>query len=221
MRLISILLLLLYFLPLQAEEKTQTADEAMRAGNYAIAYCIWQPKAQAGDAHAQYNIGWLYHNGYGLAVNDEQAEYWWQQASAQKHVDARFALAALYTLGGRGVQKDINKAIPLYIDSLATDDDDARLILHNLLIANDKTSRLLATHLKRADWQLLGTIRDVKSKRANIRSEASLDSNILRVLDYGTSVLEMSRKGTWVKIIVMQTGSSGWVHASLLKTTSP
>ncbi len=221
MRLVITFLLLLSFGPLQAVENTDVASEAMRAGNYAIAYCIWQPKARAGDAEAQYNIGWLYHNGYGLAVNDKQALYWWQQASAQKHTEARFALASLYSHGGRGVQRDTNKAIPLYIDSLATGDEEASLILRNLLLANNKTSRLLATHLKISDWQLLGDIREVKSKRANIRSEASLNSSVLRVLDQGASLLEISRKGRWVQIVVMQSGHGGWIHTSLLAPTSP
>ena len=221
MRFISIFLLLLIFQPLQAEEDNQRAGEAMRAGNYAIAYCIWQPQAKAGDANAQYNIGWLYHNGYGLAVDDQQALYWWQQAAEQNHIDARFALASLYTQGGRGVPSDIEKAIPLYIDSLTTGDEEVRLILRNLLLANDKTSRLLASHLKVGDWQQLGKIITIKSKRANIRREPNLNSPVIQVLDRGASILAISRQGRWVQILMMQTGVSGWVHASLLVTTSP
>jgi len=221
MRLVSTVLLLLAFSTLHAADNASSASEAMRAGNYAIAYCIWQPKAQAGDAHAQYNIGWLYHNGYGLTVDDRQAEHWWQQASEQGHVEARFALASLYTHGGRGVQKDISKAIPLYIDTLATGDEEARLILHNLLMANNKTSRLLATHLQREHWQRLGTLRDVKARRANIRSDASLESSVVDVLDQGTSLLEVSSKGKWVQIIVLQSGRGGWIYAPLLAPSSP
>jgi TPR repeat protein len=221
MRLVSIFLLILLFGPLQAEEDSQRAGEAMRAGNYAIAYCIWQPQAEAGDANAQYNIGWLYHNGYGLAVNDQQALHWWQQAAAQNHLDARFALASLYTHGGRGVPKDINKAIPLYIGTLAGGDEEARLILQNLLLANDKTSRLLAGHLKVSDWQQLGKLITVKSKRANLRKKPGLSSTVVHVLEQGTSLLAISRQGHWVQVVVTQTGVSGWVHASLLVITSP
>ena len=221
MRFITTLFLLLSFGALQAEEDDPAATEAMRAGNYAIAYSIWQPKAQAGDADAQYNIGWLYHNGYGLAINDKQASFWWQQATAQGHIDARFALAALYTHGGRGVQKDIDKAIPLYIDSLGNDDEDARLVLLNLLLANNKTSRLLATSLKPADWQQLGAVREVKSKLANIRSEATLNSKTLHVLEQGASLLWVSNKDRWIQIVVMRTGQGGWIHDSLLVSTSP
>lgn len=221
MRLASVFLLMLLCRPLLAVEDNQRADEAMRAGNYAIAYCIWQPQATAGDAHAQYNIGWLYHNGYGLAVDDQQAEYWWQQAAAQNHIEAQFALASLYTHGGRGVTKDISKAIPLYINTLASGDDEARLILHNLLLANDKTSRLLASHLQEPDWQRLGEIRVIKSRRANIRREPSLKSAILGGLDQGASLLEVSRQGHWVQVVVIPSGLGGWVHASLLAPSSP
>lgn len=221
MRLISIFLLLFIFQPLQAEEDNQRASEAMRAGNYAIAYCIWQPQAEAGDAHAQYNIGWLYHNGYGLAVDDQQALYWWQRAAEQNHIDARFALASLYARGGKGVRRNIDKAIPLYIDNLATGDEEVKLILRNLLLANDKTSRLLASHLKESDWQQLGKIITVKSKRANVRRQPSLSSPVVHVLDRGADVLAISRQGRWVQIIMMPTAVSGWIHASLLVTTSP
>lgn len=221
MRFIYTILLLLLTGPLHAGENTQNAGEAMRAGNYAIAYCIWQPQAEAGDAHAQYNIGWLYHNGYGLAVDDLQAEHWWQQATAQGHIEARFALAALYTHGGKGVARNIGKAIPLYIDSLATNDEEVRLILHNLLLANSKTSRLLASHLEMDDWRRLGTIVMVKNKRANIRRKPGLNSAIVGVLDQGASLLAVTRQGRWVQVVVMQTGISGWIHTSLLSTTSP
>lgn len=221
MRFVSVLLFLLLFSPLQAEEQDSRASEAMRAGNYAIAYCIWQPQAQAGNANAQYNIGWLYHNGYGLAVDDQQALYWWQLAANQNHIEAQFALASLYTLGGRGVRSDINKAIPLYIATLANDNEDAHLILHNLLLANDKTSQLLASHLKESDWQQLGEIRHVKSRRANIRQAASLDSAVMTTLNQGASLLEISRQGQWVQIVVTQTGLGGWIHASLLTATVP
>lgn len=221
MRFVSIFLLLLLFASLQAEEHSQRASAAMRAGNYAIAYCIWQPLADAGDADAQYNIGWLYHNGYGLAVDDRQALHWWQQAATQKHNDARLALAALYTHGGIGVAAAIDKAIPLYIDSLATDDEEVRLILRNLLLTDKKTRRLLASHLKIPDWQQLGEIRTVKSKRANIRLEPHLGSTVIHVLDQGASLLALSRQGRWVQVVIMQTGLGGWVHASLLLPTSP
>lgn len=216
MRLATVILLLLSFSSLQAAEDKQQAAEAMRAGNYAIAYCIWQPQADNGDAHAQYNLGWLYHNGYGLAVDDQQALHWWQQATAQGHVDARFALAALYTHGGRGVAADIDKAIPLYIDSLATGDEEIRLILRNLLLGNDQTSRVLAEHLKASDWQELGQVIPIKSKRANIRRDASLSSAVVQVLDQGTSLLAVSRKGRWVQVVAIPAGVSGWVHSSLL-----
>ncbi|WP_126456613.1 SH3 domain-containing protein [Sulfuriflexus mobilis] len=221
MRFVSVLLLLLLFAPLQAEEHSQRASAAMRAGNYAIAYCIWQPLADAGDADAQYNIGWLYHNGYGLAVDDRQALYWWQQAATQKHNDARLALAALYTHGGIGVAAAIDKAIPLYIDSLTSGDEEVRLILRNLLLTDKKSRQLLAGHLKISDWRQLGDIRTVKSKRANIRQGPSLGSAVIHVLDQGDSLLALSRQGRWLQVVVTQTGLGGWVHASLLAPSSP
>ena len=74
------------------------AVEAMRTGNFAEAYCIMRPLAEDGDADAQYNIGWMYLNGYGLRVNDSLALDWWKKASVQGHTDANFSIGMLYSL---------------------------------------------------------------------------------------------------------------------------
>ena len=76
------LLITLLAAPLEASDVSD-AINAMRAGNFAEAYCVLKPYAESGDAEAQYNIGWMYLNGYGLMMNDSKALEWWRRASDQ------------------------------------------------------------------------------------------------------------------------------------------
>lgn len=56
---------------------------AFQAGNYAKALQLWQPLAQEGNADAQYNLGLLYHKGWGVARDMKQAQEWYTQAANQ------------------------------------------------------------------------------------------------------------------------------------------
>ena len=66
--LVATLLLSLSFYAHSNEVALRDASLAVKKGNYAIAYCIWNSLAESNDAEALYNLGWLYHNGYGLAI---------------------------------------------------------------------------------------------------------------------------------------------------------
>ena len=63
------------------------------------AYRRWKPLAERGYAEAQYNIGWLYANGNGLAVDIGQALDWWMKAAAGTCTDAQFAVGSGHTTG--------------------------------------------------------------------------------------------------------------------------
>ncbi|MBL3588487.1 MAG: hypothetical protein JMN24_01670, partial [gamma proteobacterium endosymbiont of Lamellibrachia anaximandri] len=42
---------------------------ALQRGDFAEAFCIWNPLAVEGHKDAAYNLGWLYANGNGLRVD--------------------------------------------------------------------------------------------------------------------------------------------------------
>ena len=48
--------------------------------------------AEKGDAQAQYNLGWCYVNGDGVAKDLKQAVYWYRKAADQGHAEAKEAL---------------------------------------------------------------------------------------------------------------------------------
>jgi len=80
-------------------------------------------RAEAGDAEAQYNLGFMYHNG-GLGVPQDSAEAvrWYRLAADQGHVSAPVHLGFIYA-NGQGVPQDDAEAVRWY--RLAADQGDA------------------------------------------------------------------------------------------------
>ena len=139
---------------------------AMQAGNYVEAHDIWRTRAAAGDAEGQYNLGWLFHNGYGQAINDQQAAYWWQQAAGQGHVDSHLALAKLYQLGGRNFKPDLSLALPHLAVAVAADDEEARILFRLLLAKGGKAVQQALPEIIRQSPAALGAERFVGAEQA-------------------------------------------------------
>jgi len=129
------------------------AEKAMSIGNFAIAYCLWEPLASQGDSKAQFNIGWMFHNGYGLTIDDTAAFTWWIKAAEQGYVDAFYTLADLY-LAGFGVDKDKDIAMGWYIAAAELDHEASLEIIHNLINRTDKRSKKYFSRLLYDDWYL-------------------------------------------------------------------
>lgn len=75
---------------------------AYQAGRYDEAYQAWLPLAKKGDANAQFNLGLLYRNGFGVKQNDREALIWFSQAAQQGLLDAQYNTGLMY-MEGRGV----------------------------------------------------------------------------------------------------------------------
>ena len=204
------------------------AVTAMRTGDFAEAYCIMRPLAERGDADAQYNIGWMYLNGYGLRVNDTLALEWWNKASSQGHVDASFSIAMLYSLGDGNVPKNSKKAIDFYLLAVKQGHEDAITILKSMMMRNDKeiTGRM---HSIIYDYGLLfGQIRKVKASKLNARKGPSVESEIVMQLMKGQSVLEMDVQGKWSQVAILYNDGidesardrSVWVYNPLLESVA-
>ena len=71
---------------------------AAEAGDFATALREWTPLAEQGNAAAQYNLGQMYRNGYGVA---------------QGHADAQTNLGLMYK-NGDGVAQDYAEAVKWY-----------------------------------------------------------------------------------------------------------
>jgi len=196
------------------------AVEAMRVGDFAEAYCIIRPMAEDGDADAQYNIGWMYLNGYGLRINGGLALKWWQLASAQGHSDASFSIGTLYSLGEGRVAKDLDLAIDYYLLAVTDGQEDAVAVLRSMIMRNDEAlrGRMDAIVNKHGAW--FGSKRFVKSNKLNARVGPSSKKKILAELVKGQAVLELQKQKSWSQIVVLGDAGLGqavWVYSPLLE----
>ncbi|MBM3522441.1 MAG: SEL1-like repeat protein, partial [Alphaproteobacteria bacterium] len=62
--------------------------EAASRGDYAEALKLWRPLAEQGNAYAQYNLGVMYDNGWGVAQDYAEAERWYRLAADQGNARA-------------------------------------------------------------------------------------------------------------------------------------
>ena len=192
----------------------------MRSGDFAVAYCIMRPLAEYGNADAQYNIGWMYMNGYGLRVNDRLALEWWQKASRQRHADASFSIGMLYSLGEGDISRDTNKAIDYYVLALEQGHEDAITVLQTMMLKNEREIRSRMHTIVSQHADSFGIKRQVKADRLNARNGASVEDGIVTQLQKGQTVLEIYRQGKWSQVVVLDDDNidrTVWVYNPLLE----
>ncbi len=88
-------------------------EAAYNKGDYATALRKFRPLAEQGDAEAQFNLGWMYTQGWGVPRDDTEAAKWWHKAAEQGNANAQGKLGFLYTQG-RGVPRDDTEAVKWY-----------------------------------------------------------------------------------------------------------
>jgi TPR repeat protein len=73
--------------------------KALQAGDPRGAFKIWKQLAQGGDKDAMYNVGLMYHDGFGINSNADNAAEWYQKAAQAGHAAAANNLAVMYSTG--------------------------------------------------------------------------------------------------------------------------
>jgi TPR repeat protein len=87
----------------------KTGLDAYNRGDFATALREWQPIAEKGDPHAQYNLGLLFARGQGVTQDYAQAATWYQKAADQGVPAAQYNLGVMYA-NGQGVKADPQEA---------------------------------------------------------------------------------------------------------------
>ena len=82
---------------------------AFQRGDYATVLKILRPKAVAGNASAEHNLGFMYEKGYGVARNPSIAASWYKKSADQGYPAGQLALGRLY-FEGVGIQRDLVEA---------------------------------------------------------------------------------------------------------------
>ena len=85
---------------------TEETLEVRAYQEYLRQRAMWnRSKAEQGDTNAQYNLGWMYDNGTGVAQDYVEAVRLYRLAAEQGHVSAQGYLGAMYA-NGEGVAQD-------------------------------------------------------------------------------------------------------------------
>lgn len=128
---------------------------AYNSGDYAKAKSIWEPLAENEDAASQAGLGFMYHRGFGMAINEKKAAYWLRKAAEHGQPEGQMMLGSLYFYGQGVIQSyvqafawcdlaqdngnaDANMCRDAALQSLASKDDvkaafNASLELHHRL----------------------------------------------------------------------------------------
>jgi TPR repeat protein len=86
-------------------QDVKAANSALQRKNYPLALKYFVPLAQQGNADAQNELGFMYHEGLGLPKDPLKAVYWYTKAAEQDHPSAQFNLGNRYRQGD-GVTED-------------------------------------------------------------------------------------------------------------------
>jgi len=87
--------------------------EAYYRNDYATAVRLFRPLVAQGNVAAQFNLGWMYDNGTGVAQDYKEAVRLYGLAAAQGYATAQFNLGWMYD-NGQGVAQDYKEAVRLY-----------------------------------------------------------------------------------------------------------
>ena len=107
-RLIALALLCLPA-PVASAGALDDGNAAMRRHDYAAALEIFGPLAEQGSAVAQFNLGVLFDQGYGVPQSYPLAFKWYSRAAAQGLIEAQYVTSYFYRRG-RGMDQDTVRA---------------------------------------------------------------------------------------------------------------
>ena len=212
-----ILVGLLSLLPVMAwSSDFDKGMEHLKNGDYALAFCLWQPMAIEHDPKAQYHLGWLYANGLGLNADIKSAVYWWQHAAKNGHLDAQFSIGLSY-LTGEGIKADRKEAFKWFLKAAKENHEDARDLVKRLVLESDENYHASFPELKNLEW-LQQSFR-VTADILNIRSGPGTDFEIIHKVKKDEILTGISQKNDWIEVIIdKSTNKTGWIYAQLVRS---
>ena len=217
MREFIVLLILYWPLALFAADDLEAAQKAINAGDYAVAYCLLKPMADNNHAIAQFQLGWMYHSGYGLAVNDSKAAELWENAAKGGVADAQLALVMLYREGGVGIEKDFPKAAEYLVKSVVSGDEEARLLMSHYMDDQQWQLKKYLSKILRTRPEQLGQVFVVNRDKTNLRAAPTTASKVVETVDSGEKLVQFASRGEWSHVVHVRRRDIVWVHSALIE----
>ncbi len=190
-----------------------------------------RPRAEKGDASAQYNLGVLYDRGLGVEQDYDQARKWYRKAADQRYGRAEHNLGIMYE-SGKGVAKNTTQAAHWFRRGA---DDGQAASQNNLGVLYMKGDGVPQNSGKAAFWtaraaaagngaaiENLPRIVDdlpqshVNAKDVNVRDQPDSQARVVRQADSDATVVILAREPEWTQVLFPKTYETGWVANFLL-----
>lgn len=214
---------------LAANADYQAGAQAFEQGAHARAAQIWQPLANANDPRAQYGLGLLYHNGWGMPARDAlRAQHWYTLAAERGHPGAQYNLAVMRDTGD-GVPRDSAQAAFWYAEAARQGLPAAAYNLALMTLAGDGLRRDPAQavrwleHARPLDRaRLIAALPQarVTVRGARLRAGPRLDAPIQAALRRGESLRVFTQKGDWSEVWQINDNGPdrvGWMATRLIE----
>jgi TPR repeat protein len=162
--------------------------QAAQAGDWQTALAEWTPLAKQGDSTAQYNLGLMYANGWGVPQNDKTAVKWYTKAAEQGDANAQFNLGNKYD-NGKGVPENDKTAVKWFTLAAEQGVADAQ---SNLGFMYDKGEGVLTDTKRAYMWYNLAGYNgsEIGSKNKDKLAKQMTPADISKAQDMSSRCLE-------------------------------
>jgi TPR repeat protein len=116
MKILAAIAAVFAFIPASLPTQAGTAEDdfrqglsAFNTGDYGTALRVWRPLAESGEPRSQAGIGYMYHRGLGVGVDDREAAVWLRRAAELGQAEGQLMLGILFYYG-QGVPQSYVRA---------------------------------------------------------------------------------------------------------------
>jgi len=195
-----------------------------------------RPRAKKGRAKAQYNLGVMYANGYGVKQNWTKARHWYRKAASQHQAKAEQNLGVMYNRG-QGVATDQSKAAHWFGRAARDGDPAAQNNLAVLYARGEGVAKNLsqaaiwaARAARRGNSEAKNNLPHIANKLpkryvavngTSVRSTPNDQTHVESTLGRGKRVARLSMRGQWTRVLLLDNQRPGWVKSQDLASQKP
>src|SRR4051794_3084786 len=83
----------------EADDEFRRGLAAFNTGDFAAALRAWRPLAEQSEPRSEAGLGFMYHRGMGVAVDDSAAAFWLTRAAEHGQAEGQLMLGILHYYG--------------------------------------------------------------------------------------------------------------------------
>ena len=150
----------------------ESANAALKAGDYEIAFNEFQSLSEAGNAEAQNKLAMMYQRGIGIPQDPAEALKWYRRAADDGYTFAQYNLGAMYQKGVC-IQQDSPEALKWYRKAAEQGVTEAQYNLGIMYFSGDGIPKDVIHAYTWVDVAALGGNESARDTRDLIESEMS------------------------------------------------